>query len=381
MRRLLLMTLLLGAAPDDQGQAQRQRLLDAKRAMAVANDRASALALAAERERDAATRARVDESVLAARVDAAAAAVGAAEARVALVEGAEATAQARLAQAQAPAARLLGALAALARRPAIAAVAQPGSVADLVHVRAVLGAQLPVVRARAAGLRGELAEARRLQAGAALAAIALRAGRGDLERQRTALAMLAARHRRDAATLDRRAIGESDRALAMGERARDLVDAMTQDGAAQATVGDLAGLAGPMPRPLAPGAMPLAAAGAGYRLPVAGTLVTGFGEVSAAGVRSRGLSFRVVAGAPVVAPAGGTVRLARPFRSFGTIVVIDHGDGWTSLLTGLADASVHVGETIGGGAPVGRAGTGEEPRVTVELRRRGRPADIAALIG
>ena len=32
------------------------------------------------------------------------------------------------------------------------------------------------------------------------------------------------------------------------------------------------------------------------------------------------------------------------------------------------------------GAPLGRAGAGDEPRVTVELRRRGRPMDIAALL-
>ena len=377
MRRLLPLFLLLGAAPRDE----QQRLLDAKRAMAAANARASALAIAAERERDAATRARVEESVLAARVEAAAAQVDAAQARVALVEQAESAAQARLASAQAPAARLLGALTALARRPTIAAVAQPGSVADLVHIRAVLAAQLPVVRARAAGLRAQLATARRLQADAALAARALRTGRGTLEQQRTALAMVAARHRRQAASLDRRALNESDLALAMGERARDLVDRMTEQGQAAATAEELATLPGPLPRPLPPAATPPAAVSAGYRLPVAGTIVTGFGEVSAAGVRSRGLTFRVAAGAPVVAPAGGTIRLARPFRSFGTIVVIDHGDGWTSLLTGLSTTSVHVGQPVGAGAALGRAARGDEPRVTVELRRRGRPADIAALIG
>ena len=373
----LLSLLLLGAAPADE----QRRLIDAKRAMAAANARAAALALAAERERDAATRARVEETVFAARVDAAAAQVRAAEARVALVEQAELAAGTRLAQAQAPAARLLGALTALARRPAIAAVAQPGSVADLVHIRAVLGAQLPAVRARAAGLRTELAEARRLQASAALAAGALRSGRGELEQQRTALATLAARHRQQATALDNRALSESDRAIAMGERARDLVDAMGESGEARATVADLMRLTGPLPRPLAPGAAPPSPPPSGYRLPVAGTLTVGLGEVSPAGVRSRGLTFQVASGAPVVAPAAGTIRLARPFRRFGTIVVIDHGDGWTTLLTGLGAVTVRPGEPIAAGAPVGRAARGDEPEVTVELRRRGRAADIAALIG
>ena len=381
MRRLLplllLLPYLLGAALPDQ----QQRLLDAKRAAAAAGGRAEALTAAAAREGDAAARTRTQEAALAARVDAAAARVRAAEARVALVVDAEGQAQARLAQAQAPAARLLGALTFLARRPTIAAVAQPGSVADLVHVRAVLGAQLPAVRARAAGLRVELADARRLQANAALAAQALRSGRGELERERIALATLAARHRREAAALNDRALGESDVAIAMGERARDLVDRMGETGAAQARAGELAALPGPLPRPLAPGAVPPSFARAQYRLPVTGTLATGLGELSDAGVRSRGLTFVVASRAPVVAPAAGTVRLARAFRSFGGIVVIDHGDGWTSLLTGLAATAVRPGQTVAAGAPLGHAAAGDDPQVTVELRRRGRPVDIAALIG
>lgn len=75
------------------------------------------------------------------------------------------------------------------------------------------------------------------------------------------------------------------------------------------------------------------------------------------------------------------VRYAKAYRGYGTIVILDHGDGWTSLVTGLAAAGVRSGERIAAGAPLGRAAGGEEPRITVELRRRGRPVDIAALLG
>ncbi|WP_425230890.1 murein hydrolase activator EnvC family protein [Sphingomonas sp.] len=374
---LSLALLLLGAAPIDE----HRRLADAKREAAAATARADALTQAATRERDAAARVRVQAEVLATRVQASAAGVRAAEARVALVEEAQAAAQARLAAAQAPAARLLAALTALARRPTIAAVAQPGSVDDLVHLRAVLGAQLPLVRARAAGVRAELIEARSLQASAALAAMALRQGRAQLENDRVALARQAAEHRAQAHALGQRAIGESDRALALGEQARDLVDHMIEQEDAGQTLAGLAPLSGPLPRPLAPGAVaPVATPGA-YRLPVSGRLVTGLGEVSAAGVRARGLSFAVAPGALVVAPAGGTVRYARPFRGYGVIVVIDHGDGWTTLVTGLGRVAVAAGRFVAAGTLLGHAPTGENPQITVELRRRGRPADIAALIG
>jgi septal ring factor EnvC (AmiA/AmiB activator) len=60
-------------------------------------------------------------------------------------------------------------------------------------------------------------------------------------------------------------------------------------------------------------------------------------------------------------------------------LIIDHGRGWTSLITDLSALSVSVGDQVKMGDPVGRTG-GEQPRVTVELRRRGRPVPIAPLI-
>ncbi|WP_374942934.1 murein hydrolase activator EnvC family protein, partial [Sphingomonas sp.] len=248
------------------------------------------------------------------------------------------------------------------------------------HLRAVLGTALPAVRARTAGLRAEIDATRRLRAAALTAATALRDGRAALESARVALAQAEAAHRGRAQALGRGAIGESDRALAMGERARDLVDQMAQTGAATATAADLAQLDGPLPRPLAPGSTRPARVGGAYRLPVAGRLVTGLDEISDAGIRSRGLTFAVAAGAPVHAPAAGIVRYARRFRGYGTIVILDHGNGWTTLVTGLGTAAVIAGDRVAAGTTLGRASSGEDPRVTVELRRRGRPIDIAALV-
>lgn len=360
---------------------QQARLAAARRDAATATLRADRLAAAAATERDAAERARADERVLAARVTAAEAALAAAQARVAIVDRLLAAQRTRLGAAQAPVARLLAALESLARRPTIVAVAQPGSVDDLVHVRAVLGSALPVVRKQTAGVRAELAETRRLQDSATLAAKALRDGRIRLEADRTTLAELEASHRQRSQALGRGAMNESDLALALGERARDLVDGMAEAGTADATAASLSGLPGPSPRPVAAGAAwPMPPRGL-YRLPVAGRLVTGFDELSDSGVRSRGLTFATSDGAGVVAPAAGIVRYARHFRAYGVIVIIDHGNGWNSLVTGLARAAVAPGQRVAIGATLGTAPSGDDPRVTVELRRRGRPVDAAALIG
>ncbi|WP_230482603.1 murein hydrolase activator EnvC family protein [Sphingomonas sp. Leaf21] len=372
---------LLGAT-DIAGD--QRRLADARAGAAAAQARAAGLERQAGAERDAATAAQVRERAMAARVAAAEAEVTAARARVDLVAGLLARQQARLAEAQAPLAHLLAAMQSMAARPPMAAVAQPGTIADLAHVRAVFGTVSPVIAARSATVRGELAATRRVQAQMTVAARALATTTARLEAERQVLAGLEARHRGRADALGQVAVDESNRAIALGEAARDIVDRMAERGEARATEGDLRALAGPIARPLDPGVNgPVIAAGT-YRLPVAGRVAGGFGEISDSGVRARGITLTTVPHAPVIAPAAGEVRYAAPFRGYGGIVIVNHGAGWTSLITGLGAIAVRAGQRVAAGAVLGQAGRGRagaDPRVTVELGRDGRPMDIAAILG
>ena len=70
----------------------------------------------------------------------------------------------------------------------------------------------------------------------------------------------------------------------------------------------------------------------------------------------------------------GRVAFAGLYRGFGQIVIVDHGQGWTSLVTGLGQAAVSVGDTVVAGSPLGTAGPGR-PVVTLELRREGQPVN------
>jgi septal ring factor EnvC (AmiA/AmiB activator) len=376
------------AAPaSDPITAEQHRLVLAKQQAASAAARADRLDQQAGLERDAAAKAGAKEAAVKARIDKAEADIAAAEARIALVQADLDAERARLAQHQEPIVRLLAALDSLARRPAVAAVAEPGSVDDLVHVRAVLATVTPAIQQRTAGIRDELDRTRALRASAALAVQSLADGRRALDAQQLALARLEMTHHQRSAALGRQALAASDAALAMGEAARDAVDRIGELGDQAGIRADLAALPEPMARPddlgrrgdgLALAAWP--SYDAPYRLPVAGRLVTGFGEVSVAGVRSRGLTLATASGAAVIAPAAGCVAYARRFGDFGTIVIIDHGDGWTTLITGLASADVARGQTVGQGAEIGRTGSGT-PQVTIELRRRGRPVDMIPLLG
>ena len=82
----------------------------------------------------------------------------------------------------------------------------------------------------------------------------------------------------------------------------------------------------------------------------------------------------------MIAPAGGRIVHAAPFRRYGQVVIIDHGQGWMSVVTGLDGLRVRQGQVLRRGAPLGNAGAGA-PRVTVELRRNGRPVPFAQMIG
>jgi septal ring factor EnvC (AmiA/AmiB activator) len=365
---------------------QQRRLIDARAQSQAAAKRAAKLDAAANAERDQAAKALAEEQALAAKVQQAQADIIAATARIALVDRLLTDQQQQLAVQQGPIARLVAALCSLALRPSSVAVMQPGSVADLVHVRAVLGTTLPLVQAHTAGLRGDLDRNRRLRTDAVLATQSLTDSRRRLEADRIALARLEAEHRLKSQSLSRGALAESDRAIGLGERARDLVDQMQTTGNAAATGRALAQLPGPLPRPAQPGeivsgAFSWTTASAPWKLPVTGKLVTGFGEVSDAGVTARGLTFAVVGEADIIAPAAGKIVYAGPFRDYGNVVIIDHKGGWTTLIAGLGALSVKLNQTVVQGALIGAAQPGEDRRITVELRRKGRPVDPVALTG
>lgn len=352
---LLACALLAGsaqAAEDTRSLAARAR---------DAHARAASLERRADATADPADRARRREAAVAARVAAAEADLAVLRWRADVVSRRLATRRAALAAREVPTAEMLAALTAIARRPAASALVRPGSVADLVHARAVLDATVPMLRARSATLRRQVADDRLLQASAVAAERQLRAGRARLVEAREQLAAIADT--------------DDDQALAMEEAVRDTAERLATIGGEQAVLADL--LALPTP-PLVPAAK---AGPVSYRLPVRGRLVTGTGELSGNGVRARGLTLAVAAKAAIAAPAGGRVLYAGPFRSFGRIVILDHGAGWTTLIAGLGRIAVDRGADVAAGASLGQAPAVEGARITVELRRRGRPVDVAQLAG
>lgn len=333
----------------------------------------------------AADRTAQEGAALAARVQEAEAGIATNEARVRLIGQQRAALRAELAQRQRPLVELTAALQRLSRRPAVFALLRPGSLSDTVHLRAVLETMLPEVGRRTAGLRAAIARGRQLQAAAETVGVNLRASQSELRRRRQQLMGIEVRQRLDSRTASGIADREAERALGLAEQARDLATLVGRLDEAGRLRERLGALPGPLLRPAAGASVPgpqlpeqpaAAAADAPpppqYLLPVAGRLVAGFGDSGEGRVQSRGISLAPRGGAQVVAPGGGRVVFAGPYQSYGVIVIVEHGGGWTSLVTGLAVLDARVGQTVVAGSPLGLAPQGR-PVLTLELRKDGIP--------
>ncbi len=373
----------------DKAQAELARATRESRSAAA---RAARLLREAEQARTAADRTARATAALAAQIQQAEADIEAARARYAIAQASRAAIAARLARKQEPLARLAAALQTAARRPLALSALQPGSLKDVVYVRAVLASAVPVLRQRTAALRSELAKERALEAAAARSLAALRSGEADLRDQRQALAAREASQRLAFRQARGTALREEERALALAEAARDLDGLVAQLDEQANLRRELAALPGPVLRPAdlsqaaiapAPQAAPTrlpAEAAPRLQLPVAGRTLAGFGAVRESGQRNTGITLAPVAGAQVVAPARGRIAFAGAYRGFGQIVIIEHAGGWTSLVTGLARTDVAVGQAVIAGSPIGVAGARDAP-ITIELRRAGTPVNPLQFIG
>lgn len=366
----------LAVAQSQSGASDPERLRTAQGEARQADARAQAFERQAAQATDQAARARAENEALVARIEQGEAEITAAEARTRAVDAMLSAARARLAERQGPLVKLLGALETMARRPPALALVQPGSLDDAVRVRAILAATLPRIRQRTAALREDVERAGLLRAQQGQAQAALVASRADLTARRDALARFEREQRARSQSMTALALRESDRALAMGEEARGIEGRLTDAGAQDRLAAQLATLPGPVQRP---GSTPDAAGPRPFILPLAGRLVEGTGELNDAGVHARGLVLEVEPGVEAHAPAPGRVTYAGRFRGYGFVLIIDHGNGWSSVLTRLATLNVAQGQQVERGAPVGRSGP-ERGRVGVEVRYRGRPVPITALL-
>jgi murein hydrolase activator len=265
-------------------------------------------------------------------------------------------------------------------------------------------------RLRARARQDQLSELRLLAASGSLADLVKRrylwerVTRHDLALLAEAQRALDARERARAsgegeaarvATLARRAGARRDEAAARREEHRTLLGAVRSarslhERAAREAAGQevkLAEFVAALP-PRAPGA----ALHTGFsqlrgRLPrpASGSIETGFGRVVdprwGTVTVQNGVDIRAPAGAEVRAVAPGRVAHAGWFKGYGNLVIVDHGDGFHTLVAHLGAMSTAMGEVVEAGTllgTVGDTGSMKGPYLYFEIREHGRPVDPGA---
>ena len=126
-----------------------------------------------------------------------------------------------------------------------------------------------------------------------------------------------------------------------------------------------------LPLALPEGIGPFANAKGRLTLPVTGPLTKRYGG------EERGLTFATPSNGQVLAPYAGRVEFAGPFKNYDKVIIVDVGEGYYILMTGLGDIFAEIGETLTQGEPVGTmpAASSGSNELYLEVRKEGQTLD------
>jgi len=275
-------------------------------------------------------------------------------------------------------AEILAALQRLSLRPPVTLASRSADANDAVRTALVLRGLVPELERRAERLKLEIAAYTRLKD-------AIRARRGSvadadsaLGRERRALLSLLEQKQALLRETEEEQAANKVRLEALTEEAqnlRDLLAKLRQDKARPEPAPRTAALTEPEKGKI----RSFAAARGKLTLPAAGTVSARFGAEEQLGEFSKGLVIAARPGAQAVAPYDGQVVFAGPFRGYGRILIIEHRDGYHSLIVGLARIDASAKQWVLAGEPVGIVGEHDSQgaQLYVEIRLNGRPIDPA----
>lgn len=276
--------------------------------------------------------------------------------------------------------RVLMALERLAGNPPEAVIAQPVSPADTVRSAILLRAVVPAIENRARILRSDLATIAAARREIDERRLALAAANDGLDGERGRLDRLLQRqnelHRQTRVEGDAAAAHVRELAAKASDLRELLANLMRPTPPPEAA---LPAKGAPVPAPSRPTRAgqirPISKARGALLYPVAGPVAARYGETTGTGLTRKGIEIETRPDAQVIAPYDGQVVYAGPFRGYGELLIIEHSEGYHSLLAGLARIDCIVGQGLVAGEPVGIMGRPKsgKPALYVELRRNSQP--------
>lgn len=318
-----------------------------------------------------------------------------------------------LAAGQKDTSQLIAALQTMSRRPRALMFLRPASASETVRSANVMLAVLPALQDRTAVLRQQVADLSATQSALAGEQEKHSTELEALRKDREALAKLRAEREAQRQGVLKQAESEAQRLQKMANEAKNIQDLLAKLDAEARLRDRFAKLPAPRPRPAGlaervraaknqpavaeaqrepsrprseqtrrqssptVAMTPPASMRGSFRMPVEGTVMQRFGAAMAGGGSSKGILIRTRSPAQVVAPSSGRVVFAGPFRGYGQLLIIAHGNGYHSLLAGMARIDEKVGASVQAGSPVGivEAEDQDDPKLYLELRQRGTPVD------
>jgi murein hydrolase activator len=369
--------LAAASAPTPSGPTSLESdLRKARIEQSAAEAETATLEKAAAAANDEASRLRAQQEAAAQAIDAAEARISVSDAQLHLASAFVSDHRRQLQEQQRPIASLLAGLAIMAQRPPLLALADHGGTDELIKVQILLDSTVPVIRSRTARLSTQLASGRRFEQAVLSARAEFGRSRKELAAKRQRFASLEQRAAEQALVSGARALEVGDVAISAGEDVERLRGAEPGSRDALQLAAELASADSAPGRPIAPAGAGMRFAPFAYRLPVEASVIEGMGSVNSSGVQSRGLTFATQRGAGVVAPAQGVVRFSGPYGDYDGILILDHGNGWMTLIVNLA-SSLALGSQVRPGEAIGRA----LGPVRVELSQNGRRISPALIAG
>ncbi len=292
--------------------------------------------------------------------------------------------------------QLLTALQRLGRQPPSLMLVRTHAAIEQVRGATLLGAVIQTVEQEAAVLREDLAEIDQLETIMTKERELVMTRLRELQSEQQRLTGLLAEQNGQQSALIEAAAAKAGAMAALAKSARDTGDLLArlenQSGGREAPAGaprakpplpsaDAAGQSDAESQvallsPAAPGArqlMRFSAARGRLAIPARGKIVANFGAKDPSGARRRGMSIRTRESAEVIAPFDGKIVFAGPFRAYGQLMILEAGEGYHILLSGMSLLHGVVGQNVTKGQPVGRMGTGPKGDAAVQAAPEGGP--------
>lgn len=294
-------------------------------------------------------------------------------------------------------ARVLMSLERLARFPPEAMIAQPTSPSDTVRSAILLRSVVPEIERRAERLRQQIESLAKSRERLNEQQLALQRNKQALAAQSETLGGLLARNKllktetdseqrqsarrvekltREAGSLrDLIANLQEEQRAREADEAEAALRAAQRDSESSQNETVQASIPPPPTTSAAQSGAPISTLQGQLPFPAVGKVVARYGEDNENGMTRRGIQIATRPAAQVISPYEGRVVFVGEFRGYGQLLIIEHTEGYHSLLAGMARIDSEMGQWVLVGEPVGimEPATNSEPLLYVEFRRNGRP--------